>query len=171
MKKILACLLFSNFIFYSATAAAEDYPQDTLHLEYTGSVVIPPCMTSYPSLDIKFTDDLNASDLATQDSATKWIEFDLAATCEEDTELVATFGGDPDSDSPRYFLSTGTAKHLAIELQVDEKAVWPKEAVVLEAKSKIPAVIKARVRIHNSDGQAPTPGTVIGVITVVYTVK
>lgn len=171
MKRILAYLLFSNFIFYSATATAEDYPQDTLHLEYTGSVVIPPCMTSRPKLDIVFTNDLNASDLATQDSASNWIEFELATTCDEDTELTATFTGDPDGTATQYFASTGTAKHLAIELQVDEKTVKPNEAIVREAKGKVQEDIKARVRIHNTDGQAPTPGTVIGLITVVYTVK
>lgn len=172
IKKLLSCcLLSSSFIFYTATGIADDYPQDFLHLDYSGTVVIPPCDIINPVSNVKFG-IVDASDLSSANSATDWLSFSLTVTCADPTEVSVTITGTPDTDSPQYFASTGTAKHLAFEVTYLGDAVKPGGTTTYNAPGGgVASGGSGLVRIHNSDGQPATTGTVVGTLTATFTFK
>lgn len=144
-------------------------------LHYSGTVVIPPCTIEVPKVPIDFG-NIQAPSLSTSSDTTEWKDFSLDLSgCTDVTTVWMTFAG---ASSPQsgYFANSGTAKNLAIELEMVENKVsavplYPGATITPNISGQSTASFPFHVRIRN-DGNGPaTTGSVTTVITVNYVFK
>lgn len=89
------------------------------NIDITGLVVASPCIVNggNESLSVNLGDNLLATDLSTNGSATEWKNVTLSlSNCPSSTSSFSvTFAGTADDD-PDYYKNTGTATNLKLAL-------------------------------------------------------
>ncbi|NTZ46193.1 type 1 fimbrial protein [Lelliottia aquatilis] len=148
---------------------------DQIYLNYSGTVVIPPCTISVPSAVVDFG-TLPITDFTTSDSATDWKEVKINLTeCADVSEYDVTINATPDSENNLYIANEGTAEHLAVQAKMEIPTVMPAyDGVTIPVRLALKETISQTAfdfRTRNNGSGAATAGSVKSVITLVYTFK
>lgn len=165
-------LIMTSLLFIYSNQAVGLVDQVTIN--YSGTIVISPCIISTPTINLEFG-DIPASDLATSGTTSDWKTARIQLTdCSSVNQLIMTVNFTPDPNDIRYMASTGTAKHVAVENSSDLLDVNH----ILNGRRTIVPLLGAksysepfRFRIRNDGTGAATPGTVVSAMTITYEFK
>lgn len=153
--------------------ARADNSSDQLTFHYSGNVIIPSCTVALPSYVINFG-NINIEQLENTGSSTDWKEMHLKLSdCTDVNTATLTFSSNASAADSNYFASTGTAKHVAIELAdlgIMSRAV-PGETHSFQINGAEAIDFGYLVRVVNDGSGMATSGTVESVITVNYEFK
>lgn len=148
---------------------------DEIFLNYSGTVVIPPCTIGTTAAVVDFG-TLPTTDFTTSDSATDWKEVKINLTdCTNVSEYDVTVNATPDSENNLLIANEGTAEHLAVQAKMEIPTVMPAyDGITIPIRLALKETISQTAfdfRIRNNGSGAATAGTVKSVITLVYTFK
>lgn len=114
------------------------------------------------------------ADLKQANEATKWKSFSVELTnCPDSvTQVVATVSGEPDTDVANYFLNTGTAKKVAIEVKnaTDEAQISNGKTVTTTVDQAHNAALQLKGRMITPTGGA-TSGSVVALMDFSFEFK
>lgn len=145
--------------------------ENTVNIVVNGRVIATPCTISTPVANV----DLGTLDMTPQGSivvASVWHNIELYLTnCPSGTSsIMATFKGDPDTESPLYYQNNGSAGNIRVELQDDKGEIMNNGAqkIVSIDDSTRSAIVHLKVRAM-SRGKYSNPGSIQVAISVTYT--
>ncbi len=168
--KIIKPLLLAGLLFSSYSFALSE--QVMMH--YSGTVVIPPCIVSTPSLSVDFG-DIMASTLANSGSATGWKMTTVRlSNCTNVTDIAILINATMSTANADYIASTGTAQHVAVNATVGPAGTTVKDGLTLAGinmagQSDYSTDFYLQV-INDGTGSA-TAGSVQSAITLTYAFK
>ncbi|MFV8868561.1 fimbrial protein [Serratia fonticola] len=94
---------------------------DNVTVNVTGRVTAIPCTLDLANsdLNVNLGDNLEASDLANVGATSTPVPFKLVVnSCPTTTvNAIATFGGSEDTGAPGRYVSSGTARNIAVEVR------------------------------------------------------
>ncbi|MCS2153790.1 type 1 fimbrial protein [Scandinavium goeteborgense] len=148
-------------------------PSDQMMFHYSGNIIIPSCTVDLPSYTINFG-SVNVESLESTGSSTDWRQIHLILSdCTNVNSIELTFSDNASAVSSEYYSSTGTAKHVAVELldmagmtRIKPGATRPQ---IINGAPGIDFVYATRI-VNDGSGMA-TSGTVESVITINYEFK
>lgn len=168
LKAAMLCLLLPLSLF-----ARADNPSDQLTFHYSGNVVVPACTVALANYVIDFG-NINVETLENTDSGTDWKQIHLILSdCTDVNTISVTLSENASAENTSYFASTGTAKHVAVELfDLGLMSVLHPGQTHSQQINGAPGIDwNYQVRIVNDGSGMATSGTVDSTITVNYEFK
>ncbi|MEX3137561.1 fimbrial protein [Serratia ureilytica] len=167
MKVIKARLLLTlSVILLSFVTSASD-----VTINVHGSVVATPCTTILSDIDVDFG-DIFSTTLDSAGASTDWkeIKLDLDGCPVGTSSVNIKFSGAPSVVDNNYYLNSGTAEDIVLELQDSDSTLLKNnesrtmDVNFLTGKASFPV----KVRVRSLTGN-PTDGTISSTISVSYT--
>jgi len=172
MNIIKLCIL--NIIIPAIlVSATEVNAADPVTLNITGNIVASPCQISSDSVtkSIDLGQNIAAATLQSAGSSTSWVNFDInVSNCPSGTTNVTmTMHGTADTSKPQdTYISTGTAKNVAVELNSQTGNIQLGNGKTITGTISNNAYdFKLMARMYSSAGNA-TPGTVNATVTATF---
>jgi len=163
---VLWLAIFSSLFSAAVYAAAED----EIIINYSGTVVIPPCIIDTPAVSVKF-DNVDSGLLATAGSTTDWQNFKITLSqCQDNVTGDILTTGTPATD-PRYYATTGSAKNIDVEITGDNETILSNGNHFSFTTTAGVMDINLKARLRNNGNGAATPGDLTSMITATFSYK
>lgn len=152
---VVVSLLFFSYNCFSANDVA---------VNFSGNVIAAPCTLSGDSVMSVNLGDVTAAVLATKGNGSEFKTFSISfINCPASTtKIVAKFSGTTDSTNSIYYANTGTAKNVALDVNLNGTAYRPNNGNTLTAdidSSTRTASFPFQARMVSTGSDSATTGT------------
>lgn len=169
MKYIFSYLTLLFFVLMTSQPAIADTIQDSVVINYSGTIRIPPCTVQNPTISVNLG-VLAVDKLATSEDASPWQSFSVELIhCDAGLRKVQmTLNDTAANTTPGYFTNTGTANNLVVEIASDDDGTTIANNVMKSYNLNGAASfnIDLKTRLKNSGQGVATPGTVSSTVTM-----
>lgn len=167
IKQLVLWLAILSSLFTAAVYAAAE---DEIIINYSGTVVIPPCIVDTPAVSVKF-DNVDPGTLATTGSTTDWKDFKISLSQCQDNIIGSFLTTGSPAENSDYYTTTGSAKNIDVELTSLSGQVLNNNSNFAFTTTEGEMDINLRVRLRNNGHGAATPGDLSSIITATFSYK